>query len=65
MPIRHFRDPQPYCPKHNKIERVWKDLHAEVTRNHNRPRIATLMNDVNYYLHKRNRRKLRLANLAA
>ena len=21
----------PYCPDHNKIERVWKDLHADVT----------------------------------
>ena len=24
----------PYCPDHNKIERVWLDLHANVTRNH-------------------------------
>jgi hypothetical protein len=24
----------PYCPKHNKIERLWQDLHANVTRNH-------------------------------
>jgi transposase len=24
----------PYCPNHIRIERVWKDLHAEVTRNH-------------------------------
>jgi transposase len=55
----------PYCPQHNKIERVWKDLHANVTRNHNRARISTLMKDVNYYLQKRNRRKQRLANLAA
>ena len=22
----------PYCPDHNKIERVWEDLHADVTR---------------------------------
>ena len=22
----------PYCPNHNRIERVWKDLHDNVTR---------------------------------
>jgi transposase len=24
----------PYCPDHNRIERIWKDLHDNVTRNH-------------------------------
>jgi hypothetical protein len=24
----------PYCPDHNRIERLWEDLHANVTRNH-------------------------------
>lgn len=24
----------PYCPDHNRIERLWHDLHANVTRNH-------------------------------
>ena len=24
----------PYCPDANRIERVWQDLHANVTRNH-------------------------------
>ena len=24
----------PYCPDHNPIERVWRDMHAAVTRNH-------------------------------
>jgi transposase len=24
----------PYCPDHNRIERVWLELHANVTRNH-------------------------------
>jgi transposase len=24
----------PYCPDHNLIERVWRDMHAVVTRNH-------------------------------
>jgi transposase len=48
----------PYCPKHNKIERVWKDLHANVTRNHRCQDINHLMREVRYYLNKRNRQKL-------
>jgi transposase len=57
----------PYCPDHNKIERLWKDLHDNVTRNHRCRGINQLMQDVRYYLHKRNRRTLRqrLENLAA
>jgi transposase len=51
----------PYCPDHNKIERLWQDLHANVTRNHTCPDIATLMAEVRYYLRKRNRRKERAA----
>lgn len=46
----------PYSPEGNKIERVWQDLHANVTRNHTCPDMATLMQEVRYYLHKRNRR---------
>ena len=30
--VLHFLPP--YCPDHNRIERVWLDLHAHVTRNH-------------------------------
>ena len=45
----------PYCPDDNKIERTWQDLHANVTRNHTRPTMKELMNDVRYYLRKRNR----------
>ena len=48
----------PYCPDHNKIERVWKDLHANVTRNHRCRGINHLMREVRYYLQKRNRQKL-------
>lgn len=51
----------PYCPDHNKIERFWQDLHAAVTRNHQRRSMIQLMQDVRYYLNKRNRRTLRLA----
>jgi transposase len=49
----------PYCPDHNKIERVWQDLHASVTRNHQRRSMTKLMQDVRYYLQKRNRKTLR------
>jgi transposase len=45
----------PYCPNDNKIERVWQDLHANVTRNHTCPTIGRLMREVRYYLRKRNR----------
>ena len=44
----------PYCPQANKIERVWEDLHANVTRNHRCPNIQALVRDVHYYLTKRN-----------
>jgi len=30
--VLHFLPP--YCPDSNRIERVWQDLHANVTRNH-------------------------------
>ena len=30
--VLHFLPP--YCPDANRIERVWQDLHANVTRNH-------------------------------
>jgi transposase len=46
----------PYCPDHNKIERVWQDVHANVTRNHRCASMAELMDEVRYYLRKRNRR---------
>jgi transposase len=46
----------PYCPDHNRIERVWQDLHAHVTRNHQCPGMMELMREVRYYLRKRNRK---------
>lgn len=48
----------PYCPNDNKIERVWQDLHANVTRNHTCPNMTSLMCEVRYYLRKRNRQRL-------
>jgi len=47
----------PYCPDHNKIERAWQDLHANVTRNHRQPDMTSLMEAVRYYLRQRNWRK--------
>jgi transposase len=48
----------PYCPNDNKIERVWEDVHANVTRNHRCPNMVALMREVRYYLRKRNRKSL-------
>jgi transposase len=45
----------PYSPSFNPIERVWLDLHAEVTRNHRCRTINELMAEVDYYLKYRNR----------
>ena len=45
----------PYCPDPNRIERVWKDLHANVTRNHPCRSMHQLMGDVDAYLRTRNR----------
>lgn len=40
----------PYCPDHNRIERTWKDLHDNVTRNHTCRSMKQLMREVNDYL---------------
>jgi transposase len=45
----------PYCPDYNRIERVWQDVHANVTRNHRCESMIELMREVRYYLRKRNR----------
>lgn len=45
----------PYCPDHSKIERVWQDIHANVTRNHTCLEMPTLMQRVRDYLCQRNR----------
>lgn len=46
----------PYCPQANRIERVWLDLHANVTRNHGCKDIVELMRNVSRYLASRNAR---------
>src|SRR5262249_53623159 len=52
--VLHFLPP--YCPNDNKIERVWEDLHAHVTRNHRCPDMAALMREVRDYLQRHNRK---------
>ncbi|HIE99204.1 MAG TPA: IS630 family transposase [Fuerstia sp.] len=44
----------PYCPDHNRIERLWRDLHANVTRNHCCVTMPELISEVNYWLKQRN-----------
>jgi transposase len=43
----------PYCPDHNRIERTWRDLHDNVTRNHTCRSMKQLMREVRYYLVER------------
>jgi len=54
----------PYCPDHNKIERAWQDLHANVTRNHKCSDMFQLMTNVRCYLRQRNRQKAQYATAA-
>jgi transposase len=46
----------PYCPEANRIERVWLDVHANVTRNHRCADMDELMWNVSRYLMARNAR---------
>lgn len=48
----------PYCPQHNRIERLWLDLHAEVTRNHTCKTIEELIERVVQFLIERNRYRI-------
>ena len=43
----------PYCPSENRIERLWLDLHANVTRNHRQRTIDALLDRVHAYLAER------------
>jgi len=40
----------PYSPDHNRIERLWQDLHANVTRNHQHKTLDSLCDTVADYL---------------
>jgi transposase len=46
--VQHFLPP--YSPEHNPIERLWGELHANVTRNHQRKNMKQLMMDVESFL---------------
>jgi len=46
--VLHFLPP--YCPDANRIERLWGDLHDNVTRNHRCPTMDDLMDNVRAYL---------------
>lgn len=43
----------PYCPDHNQIERIWEDVHGNVTRNHRRTNLRDLLDDVQVFLGNR------------
>lgn len=51
--VLHFLPP--YCPDANKIERRWRDLHSNVTRNHRCGSMDLLLAEVFDYLKTRNR----------
>lgn len=58
----------PYCPDHNRIERTWRDLHANVTRNHRCKTMKQLMSEVHRFLVDKDRvlqRKKRQQDKAA
>ncbi len=46
--VLHFLPP--YCPDANRIERVWQDLHANVTRNHRCKTLNKLLANARRYL---------------
>lgn len=43
----------PYCPQENRIERLWKDVHDSVTRNHRGRSLRELLGRVHRYLRSR------------
>jgi transposase len=46
--VLHFLPP--YCPDANRIERVWQDFHANVTRNHRCKTMRVLLANARAYL---------------
>jgi len=46
----------PYSPDDNRIERLWREVHANVTRNHRCRSIEDLMKKVTWYLHRQARK---------
>jgi transposase len=48
--VLHFLPP--YCPDANRIERVWQDFHANVTRNHRCRTMKALLGNAREYLNR-------------
>jgi len=48
--VLHFLPP--YSPDHNRIERLWRELHANVTRNHRCATLADLLRRVAAFLRR-------------
>jgi transposase len=48
--VLHFLPP--YSPDHNRIERLWRELHANVTRNHRCATLAELLRRVATFLRR-------------
>jgi transposase len=46
--VLHFLPP--YCPDANRIERIWQDFHANVTRNHRCKTMRRLLHNAREYL---------------
>lgn len=42
----------PYCPNDNPIERFWRDLHGEVTRNHQCRTLPELLRHVGRFMRR-------------
>lgn len=55
--VLHFLPP--YSPEHNDIERLWREVHANVTRNHRCRTIDDLMERVTWYLRRQARQRRR------
>jgi transposase len=61
--VLHFLPP--YCPNANRIDRLWQDLHAEVTRNHACATMEQLMQNVWHFVRRRSVRKTLLVRKLA
>lgn len=53
--VLHFLPP--YSPQHNAIERLWREVHANVTRNHRCRSMDELMRRVRWFLHRQARKR--------
>jgi transposase len=61
--VLHFLPP--YSPDDNRIERLWRELHANVTRNHSCRTMEDLLARVKWWLATEARRRRRLPPRAA